>query len=785
MSGFKFGGFDLAAGLDSLSDIGGKLQKFKEEVENSIDASIRADRSGTAVVTGGSGQSKDPSPRGAEEARKNDNILGLGDVFRTFVSIEGGDEHEAEESSVVEEVSVVGRGERDSEGADDKDNDDGSGNEAKTGRDEEVDEASEAQAKQSVETKETEKGVNAKETIVSEAVATVADGLEQAAAMHQASKPVEADQVGGAPSNASSNTSSNTHSNPTDDDVEELRALVSTLKESLAARELQLERQSTNSADFMVTAQKLEELQALHDKTIERHALEIEELTARLQETEEKLTKLNGLQKSSNSVASLEAAIRSKDEEIKQIMEEGEALSKKQLAQETMIKQLRAKIKQLNESMERLTHQVEQSESRAEAAESELAAQRERHEEALEIERRNHQRALSDAHALLAAAERREVEAARAGTARKLQDAELQVESLQQTVEQLQEELARVRAGSEEREETLSIEVSELQRKCAQAEARQQELLSAAVPEATAPLLRQLEAMQAAAEQQAVTLAEAETTWRSKLAALENSLASEKQARQEADNLAHSSRMECERLAAQLQEATIAMRSMQEGANRDRLARSEAESALEGMERDYKAVKESLAALEGVYAQQMEALQVQMQAREGEALAKMETLRNELSLANERYDDLFKQHSLTLSGGPQEIDGVTEEHSTGISTLTNNLSISPTSQAASGLQRMVKEVERARDRLAEEVIRLEQETVRGKKAEAKVEELNGKLQEMEARYFSALELLGEREERIEELTSDIEELRDGYKMQLETLADQLVALQKEQGLIKN
>lgn len=774
MSGFKFGGFDLAAGLDSLSDIGGKLQKFKEEVENSIDASIRADRSGTTVVTG---QSRDPSPRGAEEARKKDNIFGLGDVFRTFVSIEGGDEHEAEESSVVEEVSVVGRGGRDSEEEEEEDGrDDGSENEAKTGRDEEVCEVPEAQAKHSVETKETEKGVNA--SIVSEAVATVADGLEQAAAKHQASKPVEED----APSNAHSNA----HSNPTtDDDVEELRALVSTLKESLAARELQLERQSTNSAEYVVTTQKLEELQALHDKTIERHALEIEELTARLQDAEEKLTKLNSLQKSSNNVASLEAAIRSKDEEIRQIMEEGEALSKKQLAQETTIKQLRAKIKQLNESMERLTHQVEQSESRAEAAESELAAQRERHEEALEVERNNHQRSLSEAHAMLAAAERKEMEAARAGTARKLQDAELQVESLQQTVEQLQEELARVRAGSEEREETLSIEVSELQRKCAQAEARQQELLSVAVPEATAPLLRQLEAMQAAAEQQAATLAEAETTWRSKLAALENSLSSEKQARQEADNLAQSSRVECEGLAAQLQEATIAMRSLQEGASRDRLARREAESTLERMEGEYKAVKESLAALEGVYAQQMEALQVQMQAREGEAMAKMEMLRNELSLANERYDDLLKQHSLPLLGGSQEVDGVTEEHSAGISTFANNISISPTSQSASGLQRMVKEVERARDRLAEEVIRLEQETVRGKKAEAKVEELNGKLQETEARYFSALELLGEREERIEELTSDIEELRDGYKMQLETLADQLVALQKEQGLIKN
>jgi hypothetical protein len=44
MSGFgfrNFGGFDLSAGLSSLSDIGEKLQKFKEDVETTIEASMR------------------------------------------------------------------------------------------------------------------------------------------------------------------------------------------------------------------------------------------------------------------------------------------------------------------------------------------------------------------------------------------------------------------------------------------------------------------------------------------------------------------------------------------------------------------------------------------------------------------------------------------------------------------------------------------------------------------------------------------------------------------------
>lgn len=51
------------------------------------------------------------------------------------------------------------------------------------------------------------------------------------------------------------------------------------------------------------------------------------------------------------------------------------------------------------------------------------------------------------------------------------------------------------RASADEREELLAGEVSDLQRRCAEAEARQQEA-AARIPEATQPLMRQLESMQ-------------------------------------------------------------------------------------------------------------------------------------------------------------------------------------------------------------------------------------------------------------------------------------------------
>jgi hypothetical protein len=48
-----FGGFDLTSGFNSLSDIGDKLQKLKEDVETQIDATFaNAEQESIAVEQG-------------------------------------------------------------------------------------------------------------------------------------------------------------------------------------------------------------------------------------------------------------------------------------------------------------------------------------------------------------------------------------------------------------------------------------------------------------------------------------------------------------------------------------------------------------------------------------------------------------------------------------------------------------------------------------------------------------------------------------------------------------
>lgn len=58
MSGFNFGGFDLTSGFESLTEIGDKLQKLKEDVESTIDASLRGDQDQQDEQTGSRSEGK-------------------------------------------------------------------------------------------------------------------------------------------------------------------------------------------------------------------------------------------------------------------------------------------------------------------------------------------------------------------------------------------------------------------------------------------------------------------------------------------------------------------------------------------------------------------------------------------------------------------------------------------------------------------------------------------------------------------------------------------------------
>ena len=76
---------------------------------------------------------------------------------------------------------------------------------------------------------------------------------------------------------------------------------------------------------------------------------------------------------------------------------------------------------------------------------------------------------------------------------------------------------------------------------------------------------------------------------------------------------------------------------------------------------------------------------------------------------------------------------------------------------------------KTRDDLAQELLKLSAENEDLKTQSNQMQELQDKYKDLESRYQSALELVGEKTERIQDLTADIQEMRQVYQTQLEEL----------------
>ncbi|XP_064478390.1 TATA element modulatory factor-like isoform X2 [Ornithodoros turicata] len=342
-------------------------------------------------------------------------------------------------------------------------------------------------------------------------------------------------------------------------EVEKLRGRVTELQEVLDARERKVfllskevvQLNETNAA-LQNSLRKLDEMRAR--ETQDTSSL-TQEFSQRLAKLETRLTdtarerdilkaKLDAVQQESATKVSalqMEQVIREKDEQIKELMSEGEKLSKHQLQQSTVIKKLRSKekdmegtiksykdkledqskelerlrkslsakdeqekkhidtirqltstnqkqdrdIQSLKESLSDATENVETTLVKLNSAYSEIAVLRQANSE---CESRAEEATLS---AKMAAGEelRRALEETRA-------TALTERASLLQRIEELQVALTMAEQRGEHREDVLRASVTQLQQQLQDAESRNQEI-SQHISSATRPLLRQIENLQA------------------------------------------------------------------------------------------------------------------------------------------------------------------------------------------------------------------------------------------------------------------------------------------------
>eukprot|EP00898_Chlorokybus_atmophyticus_P006683 jgi/Chlat1/7015/Chrsp56S06690 len=552
-----------------------------------------------------------------------------------------------------------------------------------------------------------------------------------------------------------------------------------------------------------------------------------EEFTQRVGAAERKIYALTKerdmLKRDANRRSDTSTLVQEKDEIIKQIMAEGETLSKKQAAQEQLIKKLRAQVKELEGDKEKLTASLETAMARAETLDREkvqimqtMQASIEASQAELEAARAAGQEAIARLRESLAAAEARADSAARAAMELQLKEAVERERTLARSVEELRELLARDEQQAAFREDMLRRDIELMEKRCQAAEARHEELMSR-VPDATRPLLRQIEALQesTSVRAQAWEIAERSLTCRLQDAESKAGVAAERE-RQAQERLSQA----LSRVGMLRAEHAQLARSLEK--ERARAAEQRAECF---------AAQEAAAVHEGRCAQLEEELRVQtellrqhvveernrrldlekvLEADRNAFVDQERRLRGELSamtanmaVANNSADRRkirrqssassdeghFLQSSLSMNGsdaGDETSSPVPSSPKRQSSYYERPLGFPPGGlvERLEGLlrqregeldscMRRLDSLEATRNSLAEELVSVTTQCERLAKEAGKLPGLLVEMDALRKRHASALELMGEREEQAEELRADLMDVKELYRDQIDMLVSQI------------
>jgi len=327
------------------------------------------------------------------------------------------------------------------------------------------------------------------------------------------------------------------------------------LKERLELREKAFKKLTDESNDLYRTNEKLKEslveleqrttrLTDEFQQTIENLSLKIEEQKQIAVERDQLRKQLTNLQRqmmeNSTSSGNTMAVLREKEDQIQQLLAEGEKLSKTQLQHTNIIKKLRSKEKEnetltnsLNSRIDKLTNELEETKKnlqekeenekqlkeslrKAEKAaahyEKECVSIKSLYEDAEEqirstkVALENSYREIAELNKTKAASESKVVEATLSAEIVLREEIRLAVEKervisrqeqdkLQLTIDELRHTIQRSDAQLSRKEQILRQEIADLRQRLQEAESRNEDLTQN-ISNATRPLLRQIENLQ-------------------------------------------------------------------------------------------------------------------------------------------------------------------------------------------------------------------------------------------------------------------------------------------------
>ncbi|KAL2555108.1 Golgin candidate 5 [Forsythia ovata] len=541
------------------------------------------------------------------------------------------------------------------------------------------------------------------------------------------------------------------------------------------------------------------------------------------------------LRREQNKKIDAAALLKEKDEIITQVMAEGEELSKKQAAQESQMRKLRAQIRELEEEKKGLLTKLQVEENKVEsikrdkgATEKLLQETIEKHQVELATQKEYYTNALNAAKEAEALAETRANTEARTEIESRLREAEVRESMLVQALEELRQTLSRQEQQAVFREDMLRRDIEDLQKRYQASERRCEELITQ-VPESTRPLLRQIEAMQETASRRAEAWAAVERSLNSRLQEAEAKAAAAEEKERSINERLSQTLSRINVLEAQISclraEQTQLTRSLEK----------ERQKAAEHRQ-EYLALKEEADTHEGRVNQLEEEIrELRRKHKEEllEALSHQELLQQELErekaarLDQERaarlqysamsdQSPISKQKSATFDNGNltrklssasslssmeesyflqtslDSSDNLRERRNTSEGTMSPYYMKSMTTntfeaalrqkegELASYMSRLAS-MESIRDSLAEELVKMTAQCEKLQAESAMLPGIRAELEALRRRHSAALELMGERDEELEELRADIIDLKEMYREQVNLLVNKIQVLSSSIG----
>lgn len=529
--------------------------------------------------------------------------------------------------------------------------------------------------------------------------------------------------------------------------------------------------------------------------------------------------------------------VKEKDKQIAAVMREGEKLSIKIAEKEKVVRSLRGSLKERDANIEDLRVTLSAMEAKLEAANSrqrQLETSEKAAQDGMEAAERRLRHVESDARskssssAALEAA-RAQLESLRKGQAAALENQAMrlraehesaleqvttkvktQEESLNKAMIELRAHLTQVMDNAGWREDQLRKETDELRKRAEQLEARNEEL-AAALPDATRPLLRQVEALQAAASERVRAKSAVDRSQLERLRAAETAVATAMEREKAAEDrigslmtrtatleeqvkIAHAdqARVGAELRALQSENAEVQLRHQREmeitqaqilKANRDK------ESALEDLSRErvsHLDAIESAEERERQLSSQIASLETRLEMVQ-ESLTKATSVNaqrgsgpgpsaSQSSPLIARFDSMGNVSSSSFGFAGSDFGEDFSPFADGTSSpagvyATERLtqSLRQRNGEIGSLQAQLDGKEAATKALAEEVVSLTARVEELAKEMSDAPGIKKEFNELKKRHTALLELLGEREERIMELQADLADVNQMYKEQITEL----------------